>query len=357
MRDSKSSELTTCEKYLLFLWSVFGAAAFAVILDITFDGFDRLFPLPPPSEESRTYTYEPEVSHNPPVDCCITNNNSTDEKQGSGQGKANFKSDSAGIITSPESNFIKDKRDLNAQEGMWRAANYLVVLTFCQMFIGAATLGFLGWTLITQRGELQEARNTVMSQRAFLLPEYKLFDVMDPTKDRVILAVNICNYGSTPAIDVKVASGFSVSPKNSLPPTVLINRDMLSKVPMSVAPSTPLRRSVDCHLGGIAESLVDKESILYVAFLVEYRDIFKKPHTEYFKLRFSVSSIQQIGKSVFGVLGCGPSDFETGLASEGVTDEIRLEQGKNADTADELSQRAYRVISIKELNRHQQDVA
>lgn len=54
--------------------------------------------------------------------------------------------------------FNKDKRDLNAQEGMWRAANALVFLTLVQMCVVAATLWYLRETYRTQRSELDQAR-------------------------------------------------------------------------------------------------------------------------------------------------------------------------------------------------------
>ncbi len=56
--------------------------------------------------------------------------------------------------------FIKDKRDLNAQEGMWRATNTLAVFTLIQIFIGFGGLYLIGKTLYETRDILDEARKT-----------------------------------------------------------------------------------------------------------------------------------------------------------------------------------------------------
>lgn len=56
--------------------------------------------------------------------------------------------------------FIKNGRDLYAQEGMWRAANLLVVLTYIQVCVGGLTAFYLVMTFRTQRSELGQARRT-----------------------------------------------------------------------------------------------------------------------------------------------------------------------------------------------------
>jgi len=79
----------------------------------------------------------------------------------------------------PEQNFneySKNKRDINAQEGMWRAANLLVVLTLVQVFVGAFTVYFLIKTFRTQKRELNAANRTAeaaeSAERAQMLASF-----------------------------------------------------------------------------------------------------------------------------------------------------------------------------------------
>lgn len=57
-------------------------------------------------------------------------------------------------------NFIKDKRDLNAQEGMWRATYVLAIFTLLQVFIGVIGVYIIGRTLAQTTEVLTEARKT-----------------------------------------------------------------------------------------------------------------------------------------------------------------------------------------------------
>ena len=91
--------------------------------------------------------------------------------------------------------------DLASQEGMWRAANTLVWLTFLQIIVGSLTLIFLVWTLMTQREELDEARNMTRSTRAYVLKDE--FSVAPANNfATAVVTLTIKNFGSTPAIDV-----------------------------------------------------------------------------------------------------------------------------------------------------------
>ena len=56
--------------------------------------------------------------------------------------------------------FNKDKRDVNAQEGMWRATNAVVILAYIQAIIGLGTMIFLVMTFRTQRSELGQAKRS-----------------------------------------------------------------------------------------------------------------------------------------------------------------------------------------------------
>lgn len=56
--------------------------------------------------------------------------------------------------------FIKDKRDLNAQEGMWRATYLLAIFTLFQVFIGLAGVVVVALTLRQTAVILEETRKT-----------------------------------------------------------------------------------------------------------------------------------------------------------------------------------------------------
>ena len=103
----------------------------------------------------------------------------------------------------------KDRLDIYAQEGMWRSANFLVVLTFIQVLVGAVTIYYLVRTLRTQQGELGEAQKVTKSQRAYL---WKTNNVMirGLKTGKIELGVGIRNYGSTPAKYVSVWTGYSL---------------------------------------------------------------------------------------------------------------------------------------------------
>lgn len=106
--------------------------------------------------------------------------------------------------------FNKEKRDINAQEGMWRAANALVALTVLQVFIGALTAIFLIKTFRTQRGELNQAKRAAdtaeQAHRAhvFLDAKVDFVDFVmsdDPIDNRREVDIRACirNFGTTPA--------------------------------------------------------------------------------------------------------------------------------------------------------------
>ena len=93
--------------------------------------------------------------------------------------------------------------DIAAQEGMWRAANTLVWLTFLQMLIGTGTLVFLIRTLNTQKEELNEARNVTLSTRAFMLRDQFVINVINENGRKVLNCEIIYrNCGQTPALNI-----------------------------------------------------------------------------------------------------------------------------------------------------------
>lgn len=106
--------------------------------------------------------------------------------------------------------FIKDKRDINAQEGMWRAANYLVVLTFFQILIGVLTIIFVWRTLVTQRAELREAQqaNSLQLKAYFTVSDAKLkfLNVYGEETSEMFREI-ILTEEESDAIDELIASG------------------------------------------------------------------------------------------------------------------------------------------------------
>lgn len=110
-------------------------------------------------------------------------------------------------------NFRKDKRDLNAQEGMWRSANALVVLTSFQLGVGIFTMWMLYLTFKTQRNELCQAKRAadaaVIAARANLLPE--ITASFDKSSDKKYFLASICivNLGNAPALQVDYDVSYS----------------------------------------------------------------------------------------------------------------------------------------------------
>ncbi len=115
--------------------------------------------------------------------------------------------------------YNKDKRDVNAQEGMWRAAIALVVLTVFQIFIGAATVIFVIFTFNTQRRELGAANRTAEAaenaERARIIADV-VFDYVDGDGKSLVVGdvieehgflrpnISFRNHGRTPAFDVEI---------------------------------------------------------------------------------------------------------------------------------------------------------
>lgn len=121
--------------------------------------------------------------------------------------------------------FIKDKRDLNAQEGMWRATNLLGYLTVFQVFIGIITVGVVGYTLLQTREILTEAKETTrqagLSTKAairtaeaaenaelahvFFTVKPKFLDPNNRTISKVSTELVLKNHGKSPATKVNYA--------------------------------------------------------------------------------------------------------------------------------------------------------
>ncbi len=61
--------------------------------------------------------------------------------------------------------FIKEKRGLNAQEGMWRATNMIVIFTLMQVILGIVGLTIIARTLVQTNAVLRETRNATKQAR------------------------------------------------------------------------------------------------------------------------------------------------------------------------------------------------
>ncbi len=87
--------------------------------------------------------------------------------------------------------YIRSARDLNAQEGMWRAAYFLAVLTAIQVVFGVLALWFIYDTLLATRSTLDETRKAT---RAAIRTTESTVSTLEITKNAnrgLILATNV----------------------------------------------------------------------------------------------------------------------------------------------------------------------
>ena len=138
----------------IFAFEVLAILAFILVFAFT-DKVPLLGVVPPVSQEHREYT-ETEATNRDEERSNSISVIGVDGKSGTPE----HQKEAAEPLSkaSHRAEFVKDKRDLNAQEGMWRAAKALVFLTFLQIIVGAGTLYFLIKTFQTQRSELGAAR-------------------------------------------------------------------------------------------------------------------------------------------------------------------------------------------------------
>ena len=164
-----------------------------LVLMFTAEKYDRMFPLPPQSKEHEEYAYEPTIDVEPMATFGESKHASTDTNK-----KAR---DEYVTLDKEPMSFVKDKRDLNAQEGMWRAANYLVALTFGELVFGVAALIFLGWTLMETRKTADAAVKTAeaaeAAERAYVSVDFELRHVGPENIERSVIEVvaHVTNYG------------------------------------------------------------------------------------------------------------------------------------------------------------------
>jgi len=103
--------------------------------------------------------------------------------------------------------YIVSKRNLNAQEGIWLANSYLVMLTALQTLVGISTVILLAATFCTQRAELKEAKTTARAAQLAESP-YLFIDVdtkLRPAEHGLLdnelfdVCIALANYGKAPA--------------------------------------------------------------------------------------------------------------------------------------------------------------
>ena len=145
MSDSKS--LSSREVLIQACLIALILVLFLLAATLVLKKYHKLFPLPPQSQEHGEYTEEYQAVEQPDPTSAIQPN--TGKK---GDTKTQEKKEAL------EKSFINRKRDLNAQEGMWRAANYLAVLAFLQLFITCITAIYLYRTFRVQKDELDTTK-------------------------------------------------------------------------------------------------------------------------------------------------------------------------------------------------------
>ena len=162
MSDSKS--LSSREVLIQACLIALILVLFLLAATLVLKKYHKLFPLPPQSQEHCEYIYQPDDEKGLAI-CEEIHGHEVETQNKSAQNKKSSK-------------YIKEKRDLNAQEGMWRAANFLVVLTFFQLVIGGITI-FLVWsTFRVQKRELNATKQASTLQ----LQPLSLIHISEPTR-------------------------------------------------------------------------------------------------------------------------------------------------------------------------------
>ncbi len=176
--------------FLAFYLVVIAALALPVVLGMFF------LSLPPEKgQEAGQYEYVEAHSKSDEVSCTKGSNDHCSSNQDA---------ESSQEEQHAVNQFRKDKRDINAQEGMWRAANALVVLTIIQVLVGACTVYFLIVTFRTQRSELGQAKRSANAAEVASEPHVFIqlnAEILDSGEGYRVVP-RIVNYGQTPATEV-----------------------------------------------------------------------------------------------------------------------------------------------------------
>lgn len=89
--------------------------------------------------------------------------------------------------------YVKDSRDLYAQEGMWRATNFLAVIGLFQFIFGLPALAMIWFTLRATQDTLKEAREAAKATRD-ALEHTKESDIPYISLDALKIRIVHCTY-------------------------------------------------------------------------------------------------------------------------------------------------------------------
>jgi len=300
-KSQTSKELLFFE--CLFLFCI-GLCFFAVFFFIAESNYNELFnDLPKPNKEASSGQASKTDSH---VSLSalekITHPQSSDKTQ---QAIADNES-------LDPSELARQKRDVTAQEGMWRAANHLVVLTLFQILVGILTIGFLVWTLYLQRGELQEARKVTKSQRAYMSLIGAAINTLGA--DRVIISMSFQNFGQTPATDVFGNVGGRAGKG-----VVIVNTHRQKKGSLC-APTQQFRaHPIVVQEADFVEDFKSGDKKIYLAVELSYRTIFDEPDTLTVTGEYYLSSRDALGNTNYSFSEC-PVEIAYEDKGEQITD-------------------------------------
>lgn len=245
---------------------IFGASALA------FTGYDKIYEYlshPVSGEQYRKRTIH-EIEHTEHLSPISRDSTGQDKDK---SGKENQQSKDKSSVTS-KSSWVKGDSDLLAQEGMWKAANTLVWLTFLQMIIGIGTLGFLAWTLITQRSELKEARNVTLAQRAWMI--FEGGNILNIEDNAILINLVFRNCGQTPALRVLGLKGAAIIPETESTerPAVVINTHYESEKGFGKGPNQLFEIQKVVEENDIRRKFKDGEFFIVISASVQYRTIY-----------------------------------------------------------------------------------
>lgn len=172
---------------------------------------------PEQGHETRQYTdrYSQQSSKDAVINVALSESKADKEK-------GNTKCAECEDVQKSVNEFIKNKRDLTAQEGMWRAANFLVWLAAFQLAVGTIGLVIIHRTLSTTQEATKEAANAALAtnrtakaaenaERAYVFVDFKVgfgqFSEIDEnlvtvSKNSFYAIPVIENHGRSPALEV-----------------------------------------------------------------------------------------------------------------------------------------------------------
>lgn len=154
--------------------------------------------IPPNRIENHAYTYSGCQGSSKQTESVIMNELNAQE----GKQTTNQKPNSTEKCEKDRSEFVKNKRDMNAQEGMWKAAVYLVGLTAFQSFFSLIGLIFLYRTLKATRETAEIAR---YAERAYMFSNSL---VLKKEGEQIVWIIDWDNQGNTPAMKCSLKSGW-----------------------------------------------------------------------------------------------------------------------------------------------------